>query len=580
MDTTHSSSNTSIPETPPSSPNLSSRPLLVTRPVTWRLSSLESILEYKEAVDQEKKGAISVTSSQITPSEEVAANVSHRRRFRSTAAEIAFCFSMALTQLLAEYMISGFAVVLPTLLARFSNETTSDFWPATILSLVLCATLCSTARLSDMYGGYPIFMLAVLWFCIWCVVAGFSTSLILLDICRAMQGLAIAAYTPSSFALFGCIYPTGPRRNMVLGIYGASSPLGFFVGIYVSAALPSDSWSWYFWIAAIIGFVALIAAYLSVPSDRADRSSLNLTMDWWGALTITSGLILVAYALAASANVPHAWQTAGILAPFLIGLACLACAIFIELRLADCPLLPRKFFTPKSVKPLMIACVFFYGSFGTWLFTATNHLRLAYGVTGVQLAAWFAPLAVGGFFCAVVGSSILHITSPTLVLLISGIAWVAAPLLLALGDPSMGYWPFVFPAMICTTLGIDMTYTIANVVLSSVSPLQWQGLAGAVNSTTVNLGIAFSLAITQVIQARTEGHEPDLDARLQGHRNCFLFAAASAAVGLAITVVAIRIPREVVRSEKHDDDEQQNSTPEVQEYVRSQRWSSNDQFEV
>lgn len=114
MDTTHSSSNTSIPETPPSSPNLSSRPLLVTRPVTWRLSSLESILEYKEAADQEKKGAISVTSSQITPSEEVAANVSHRRRFRSTAAEIAFCFSMALTQLLA-VSLSSFARSQPVL---------------------------------------------------------------------------------------------------------------------------------------------------------------------------------------------------------------------------------------------------------------------------------------------------------------------------------------------------------------------------------------------------------------------------------------------------------------------------------
>jgi MFS family permease len=174
-------------------------------------------------------------------------------------------------------MISGFAIVLPTLLARFSSDVTSDFWPATVLSLVLCSTLSVTARLSDMYGGYPIFMLAVLWFCVWCVIAGFSASLVLMDVCRAMQGLAIAAYTPSCFALFGSIYPTGPRRNMVLGIYGAFSPLGFFVGIYVSAALPLHAWSWYFWIAAILGFLALITAYLSVPSDSADRLSLNLT---------------------------------------------------------------------------------------------------------------------------------------------------------------------------------------------------------------------------------------------------------------------------------------------------------------
>ncbi|KAI5194274.1 MFS general substrate transporter [Aureobasidium subglaciale] len=579
MKTIQDSVDINMPKTPPSSPNLSSRTVFISRPPTWRLSSLESILEYKEAVEQEKKAASSITSSEISSSEEATANVSQRRRFRSTAAEVTFCFSMALTQLLAEYMISGFAVILPTLLSRFSNKTTSDFWPATILSLVLCATLCSTARLSDRYGGYPVFMLAVLWFCICCVVAGFSTSLILLDVCRAMQGLAIAAYTPSSFALFGCIYPTGPRRNMVLGIYGASSPLGFFAGIYVSAALPADQWSWYFWIAAIIGFVALIAAYLSVPSDRADRSALKLNMDWIGAVSITSGLILVAYALAASASTPHAWQTPGILAPFIIGIACLASAVYIELKLAVCPLLPRSFFSPKSVKPLMVACVFFYGSFGTWLFTTTNHLRLAYNVTGVQMAAWFAPLAVGGFLCAVVGSSILHVTSPNFVLLVSGVAWVAAPLLLAFGDVSMGYWPFVFPAMACSTLGIDMTYTIANVVLSSVSPLQWQGLAGAVNSTTVNFGIAFSLAITQVIQTRSEGNDPSLEDQIRGHRNCFLFAAASAAIGLAIAVVAIRIPREVVRSEQKDD-ESHGASQEVSVDDRSRRRSSQDHFDV
>ncbi|KAG9724197.1 MFS general substrate transporter, partial [Aureobasidium melanogenum] len=186
-----------------------------------------------------------------------------------------------------------------------------------------------------------------------------------------------------------------------------------------------------------------------------------------------------------------------------------------------------------------------------------------YGVTGIRMAWWCAPLAVGGILCGLVSGRLIHHGSPTWTLVISGVAWVAAPLLLALGSTSMGYWPFVFPAMVCATVGVDITYNIANLVLSSLSPLKWQGLAGAVNSTTVNLGIAFSLAITQVIQTATEGKDPSVDDRLRGHRNCYLFAAASAAVGLAVTAACVRIPRDCVRSKKDDNEWAESSNLEM-----------------
>ena len=136
----------------------------------------------------------------------------------------------------------------------------------------------------------------------------------------------------------------------------------------------------------------------------------------------------------------------------------------------------------------------------------------------------------------------------------SGVAWMAAPLLLAFGNPSQGYWAFVFPAMICSTIGIDVTYSFTNLVLSSCSPLQWQALAGAVNSTTVNLGMGFALAITQVIQTATEGQDPTLESRLLGHRNCYLFSAASATVGFAIVAASVRVPRACLQSEEDEDE--------------------------
>jgi hypothetical protein len=82
-------------ETNPPSPDLHSTQSLIPKPPIWRLSSLETLLEYKQAL-----AAVSSHTLEVEP-DEAARDVSDGKRFRSTAAEVAFCFSMALTQLLA-----------------------------------------------------------------------------------------------------------------------------------------------------------------------------------------------------------------------------------------------------------------------------------------------------------------------------------------------------------------------------------------------------------------------------------------------------------------------------------------------
>lgn len=273
-----------------------------------------------------------------------------------------------------EYLITGFSEVLTTLTWQYRTSNVPPFWPASILSIILSSTILVFARLSDLWGGYPVFMAGVAWLAIWTLVAGFANSITLLCVCRAMQGLAIAAYTPSSFTLFGSIYPNGARKNLALGIYAASAPLGFFIGILVSATLQPTRVAWYFWGPSALAGLTLIVSYLSIPSDRHDRPSMDLKMDWAGAFTITAGLTMVAYALAAGANSYNSreWATPAILAPFCTGILCLLLAIYIEGWFASCPLLPFDFFRPKAVRPFAVACLFFYGCFGTWLFTTTN----------------------------------------------------------------------------------------------------------------------------------------------------------------------------------------------------------------
>jgi MFS family permease len=327
-------------------------------------------------VDMEKSPASVVTEFHFAPDVPVQTS-----KFRHVAAEVGFCFSIAMTQLLAEYLISGFAVVLPNLFDENASNgagTTGLFWPAALLTLILSAFLLIFARISDMYGGYGPFMFGLIWLAIWTLIPGFVSSSLMLNVSRAMQGLSIAAYTPSTFSMVGSIYPEGPRRNIVLGLYGACAPLGIYTGFLTGGALPAVESRWYFWIASVLAFITAITAYLSVPHDRTDRKGLNLKMDWLGASLITGGLILVTYALSVQpyANVNHpeinGFAFRIVWAPLSSGTVCLAIAFWVEGWYASCPMLPFEFFRPRGVKALCFACLFFYGSYGVWLYISAE----------------------------------------------------------------------------------------------------------------------------------------------------------------------------------------------------------------
>lgn len=122
-----------------------------------RLVSLDSLLEYKkelgahgqtfepsvhEAIDLECAFSHSASDASCTI---------RKARFRSIAAEVGFCFAIAMTQLISEVLISGFALVLVKLLSETTEpDSTSSFWPAAILSLVVSSTLLVWARIADM----------------------------------------------------------------------------------------------------------------------------------------------------------------------------------------------------------------------------------------------------------------------------------------------------------------------------------------------------------------------------------------------------------------------------------------------
>jgi MFS family permease len=281
-----------------------------------------------------------------------------------------------MTQFLAEYLISGFALQLPLISQEnpdLANSGTSALWPASLLSLIMSATLVVFARLADMFGGYWPFMLGLVWLTIWTLIPGLTGSAIVLNCSRAMQGLALAAFMPSTFAILGQLYAPGRRKTVVIGIYSAFNCLGFFGGFIVAGALGIDHSEWYFIIGAILAALTALTAWLTIPQAETSHRNRNIGMDWYSSILIVSGLLLLSYALAAE---PYAdeqsgvdgFSTAVVLGPLIAGLVCLVGAVLVEWKLAKSPLVPLTFFKSWSVASLSLACMCFYACFGIWLY--------------------------------------------------------------------------------------------------------------------------------------------------------------------------------------------------------------------
>ncbi|KAJ5511250.1 Major facilitator superfamily domain general substrate transporter [Penicillium expansum] len=454
--------------------------------------------------------------------------------FTGAWSEISFCLSIFMSQILAEYYISGSNVLLPTLVKELDLPEASTIWPSTALSLVVTSTLLIFGRLTDMFGGYLIYSGGAIWLTISSILCGVSQTWLMLIICRALQGFALAAFLPSGIMVLGSTYRPGPRKNIVFSIYGACAALGFFVGIFFSGLSGEYlTWRWYFFFGAILSAITAALSLFSIPRDYSEKRKLGIQMDWPGACLSIPAAVLIVFAIADSSYAPQGWRTPYIPLFFVLGLILLGVMIYVEGWVVKNPLLPGDVFRVKYMLPLVIALLFLYGTLGIFLLYAVLYMSDIMGASPMQIVAWAVPMAVGGLILSVGGGMIFHKVPGTILMLISCLGYVGSGLFFAVipnGGKLLG-----FP-MICGTVGIDISFNLANVFITTNLPKSRQGLAGALINCTLHMGIAVMLGFADIVQTQTS----ELGTR-DSYKAVFWYQTGLAILGMLIVLFFVRI---------------------------------------
>lgn len=93
--------------------------------------------------------------------------------------------------------------------------------------------------------------------------------------------------------------------------------------------------------------------------------------------------------------------------------------------------------------------------------------------------------------------------------------------------------------MICATIGIDITFTVANIFFTTSLSESQQGLAGSMVMLILHLGIAVCLGFSDIINTYTL----DRLGLRQSYHAVFWFEVACAGVSLIIMILFVKIKR-------------------------------------
>src|SRR5918999_2292430 len=226
-------------------------------------------------------------------------------------------------------------------------------------------------RAGDLYGRRRLFVAGLAVFGAASLVGGLSWEPWVLVVARFLQGVGAAALVPASLSLLTAIFAEGEERNRAIGVYGAMAALGFVVGMVGGGVITEFlGWRWVLFVNVPVALVALVPSPAVLPESWNERAPRSL--DLAGALTITSGLGLLIYAIS---EVPeNGWTSIATLGFGTLGTLFMVCFVGAELH-SSSPLVPLGVLKKPDV--VVPNAALFLQSMGgiAWLIVLKPHLQ-------------------------------------------------------------------------------------------------------------------------------------------------------------------------------------------------------------
>lgn len=438
-------------------------------------------------------------------------------------------------------------VAMPSIQTDLKLSNANLQWVVNAYTLVFGGFLLLGGRAADLIGRRRIFVIGTVIFSAASLANALAQSGEMLIVARGFQGLGGALVSPAALSIITTTFKEGPQRTKALAVWSGIAAGGAAFGLLLGGLLTETiNWRWNFLINVPIGALVVIAAARFVPESRADGARRHF--DVAGAVTVTSGLMLLVYAIVKAQE--WGWISTRTLGFAGVALALLAIFIAIELR-SPAPLVRLSFFKLRWITVANLAMFAVAGGMFGMFFFASLYLQRILGFGPLKTGLGFLPVTLCIMSGAAISQQLVNRIGVKPVV-IAGLALSAFGLsVLAATTAVDGSYPRMLAGMLPMALGMGMTFVPLTLVATAGVATHDAGLASGVFNTSQQIGGALGLAVLATLAsdktasmmaeagARASGLER-ATALTEGFQTAFTAAAFLIASGLLLVVVLLR----------------------------------------
>ncbi len=393
--------------------------------------------------------------------------------------------SVAIFMLLLDITVVN--VALPDIQRSLHSSFSDLQWVVNAYSLTLAAFLLTAGSVADLVGRKRVFVAGLLVFTAASAVCGMSSSPLMLNLARAVQGTGGAMMFATSLALLAAAFH-GKERGTAFGVFGAVTGAAVAVGPVLGGVITSGiGWQWIFFVNVPIGAVAVFVTLRQVADSRDPNAT---GVDWAGLVTFSASLFLLVLALVQGNE--KGWGSTEILA-LLIAAAVLLIAFVLFEHLQRRPMLDLALFRRPAFAGASIVAFAISASFFAMFLYLTLYIQDVLGYSPLQAGLRFLPVTLLSFAVAPVAGK-LSVRVPVRLLLGSGLVLAGVGLLAMTTVSASSSWTVLVPGFLLGGAGIGMVNPPLASTAIGVVPPERSGMASGINSTFRQVGIATGIA--------------------------------------------------------------------------------------